>query len=408
MAMRWLLTRARWPFLAVLLAVTVFFASHAARVGVETNNESLNTRDAEQTALYERFRATFGSDEDVLLAVVHPRLLEVEGLRFLGDVSERIARLPGVRRVFHLANAQQIVRGDAGAEMAPVAPRWDAPDFASQLREAIDRNPELTGLFVSADRRTAGVLIEIEDRPGDTQYRAALIDALRQIVAEAEREPGVELHLTGIAVQKHDVTELIERDRRTLMPLAVVVLGVVLAAFFRRTLGVALPLAVTGITVAWTLGAYQLAGFEVNAITALLPPVLMVLSLGVSVHLIQGWLDCHRRWRRSHRAHRDRRAAAVPSVLVLFAHDGARLRLTRLQRGAGGAALRGLRGARRRDRLRGRDDTRPGRALLPDAPDDTRSRRRSTACCAPVSTGPRASRSTTRGACSRSSARSPR
>ena len=60
----------------------------------------------------------------------------------------------------------------------------------------LDRNPDLTGLFVSADRRTAGLLIEIEDRPGDLQYRAAIIDALRGIIAEP-RADGVSLHLTG-------------------------------------------------------------------------------------------------------------------------------------------------------------------------------------------------------------------
>jgi predicted RND superfamily exporter protein len=38
------------------------------------------------------------------------------------------------------------------------------------------------------------------------------------------------------------------------------------------------------------LAAYHLAGLSVNAITALLPPVIMVLSIAVSVHLIQGWL----------------------------------------------------------------------------------------------------------------------
>lgn len=290
--MTWLLTRGRIAFLALLLATTAWFALHASRVGVETNNESLNTRDSAQTDSYDRFRATFGSDEDLLLAVVHPQLLEAEGLRFLADLTARIERQSGVKQVFSLANAQQIIAGDGGAEMAPVAPPpFDAPDFALQLRTALDRNPDFNGLFISADRRTAGILVEIDDRPGDTQYRARVIDALRGIIAESSSTPGVELHLTGIAVQKHDVSTLIERDRRLLMPLAVVVLGLVLASFFRNLLGVALPLAVTGITVAWTLGAYQLAGFEVNAITALLPPVLMVLSLGVSVHLIQGWLE---------------------------------------------------------------------------------------------------------------------
>ena len=289
--MRWLLTRGRLPFLAALLAATAWFALHAARVGVESNNESLNTRDSTLAATYDRFRATFGNDEDLLLAVTHPKLLEADGVQFVADLSSRIERLDGVKQVFSLANAQQIVAGDGGAEMVPVAPApYDEPAFAARLRSALDRNPDFDGLFISADRRTAGVLIEIEDRPGDTQYRSALIDALREITAE-DAAPGVALHLTGIAVQKHDVSTLIERDRRLLMPLAVVVLGLVLASFFRNLLGVALPLAVTGITVAWTLGAYQLAGFEVNAITALLPPVLMVLSLGVSVHLIQGWLE---------------------------------------------------------------------------------------------------------------------
>jgi hypothetical protein len=290
--MTWLLTRGRIAFLALLLATTAWFGLHASRVGVETNNESLNTRDSAQTESYDRFRATFGSDEDLLLAVTHPKLLEAEGLRFLADLTARIERQGGVKQVFSLANAQQIIAGDGGAQMAPVAPApFDAPGFAPQLRTTLDRNPDFNGLFISADRRTAGILVEIDDRPGDTQYRAGLIDALRGIIAESGGVPGVELHLTGIAVQKHDVSTLIERDRRLLMPLAVVVLGLVLASFFRNLLGVVLPLAVTGITVAWTLGAYQLAGLQVNAITALLPPVLMVLSLGVSVHLIQGWLE---------------------------------------------------------------------------------------------------------------------
>ncbi len=290
--MTWLLTRGRVAFLATLLALTAWFLLHASRVGVETNNESLNTRDAAQTESYDRFRATFGSDEDLLLAVTHPKLLEAEGVRFLADLGARIARQDGVKQVFSLANAQQIIAGEGGAEMVPLAPPpFDAPGFAPRLRNALDHNPDFSGLFIAADRHTAGILIEIDDRPGDTQYRARLIDALRGIIAERSGVPGIELHLTGIAVQKHDVSTLIERDRRLLMPLAVVVLGLVLASFFRNLLGVVLPLSVTGITVAWTLGVYQLAGLEVNAITALLPPVLMVLSLGVSVHLIQGWLE---------------------------------------------------------------------------------------------------------------------
>jgi predicted RND superfamily exporter protein len=283
----WLLTRGRVPYLCALLAATAWLGSLAAHVGIETTNASLDSRDPAKLATYERFKAAFGNDEDLLLAVAHPRLLEPEGLGFVAELTERIARIDGVRGALSLANAEELVAGELGAEPRRVAaPPWDG----ARVRETLDRNPDLVGLFVSADRRTAGILIEIEDRPADLRYRGAIIAALRGMAVEAGRD-GVSLHLTGIAVQKHDVSAMIARDTRVLIPLAVLVLGATLAVFFRSALGVLLPLSVTGITVAWTLGAYRLAGLELNAITALLPPVLMVLSLAVSVHLIQGWLD---------------------------------------------------------------------------------------------------------------------
>jgi pimeloyl-ACP methyl ester carboxylesterase len=80
-----------------------------------------------------------------------------------------------------------------------------------------------------------------------------------------------------------------------LIPLAVVTMAAALAAFFRSLLGVVLPLAVSGVTVVWTLGAYRLAGFQVNAITALRRPIDIILSLaplaGPQHRWLRGLLD---------------------------------------------------------------------------------------------------------------------
>jgi hypothetical protein len=266
-----------------------------------------------------------------------------------------------VRSVYSLTNAQQIVAGDAGAEPAPLlVPPFDV----AGTRAALDRNPDLTGLFISPDRETAGILVEIEDRTDDHEYRGALIRSLRAIAAEVT-DDGVSMHLTGIAVQKNDVSEFIARDTRWLMPLAVVVLAVVLGVFFRHPLGVVLPLAVTGITVAATMAAYGRAGFQVNAITAPLPPVLMVLSLAVSVHVIQGWLEAAPGGQRH--AHPRRRAPSALSVFLLRGDHRDRRRLARHQSDARGAAVRRLRRVRHRVVVRRRDHPGAGRAHVPHA-----------------------------------------
>ena len=119
--------------------------------------------------------------------MAHPNLVSAEGLALLDSLTQRIARLDGVRRVYSLSNAQQVVAGEGGAELAPVVePPLEDPALPGRVQQALARSPELTGLFVSQDRRTAGLLIEIEDRNGDLNYRGALIDALRAIMAEPQ------------------------------------------------------------------------------------------------------------------------------------------------------------------------------------------------------------------------------
>src|SRR5205085_9641354 len=59
--------------------------------------------------------------------------------------------------------------------------------------------------------------------------------------------------------------------------------------FFRRPAGVVVPLGVAGLTVVWTTGLYAWSGHDLNAITALMPPVLLVIALAASVHVYEGW-----------------------------------------------------------------------------------------------------------------------
>ncbi len=288
-----LIARLRIPCLAIALALTAWLAVHASRVGVEHDNESLRSTDARELRTYDEFKAAFGSDEDILVAIGHPRLLEADGLVLLADLTRQIAALDGVHRAWSLVDAEEIVEGETGAEpRALLSPPLDAADIHQRATAALDRNPDFTGWLVSPDRSAAGIVIEIEDRPADTEYRSRLVEAVRALAPSVAARGG-ELHLTGVPVQKIDVSGYVDRDQRVLLPAAVVVLGIVLALFFRHLSGIAVPLAAAGLTVVWTIGAYQLSGHAINAITALLPPVLLVVALATTVHVYDAWLAGH-------------------------------------------------------------------------------------------------------------------
>lgn len=285
-----LLLRFRWPYLAVLLVITAWLGSHAARVDVERDNESLNTLDPRENQAYAAVLRDFGSDDDLIVAVADAALLTAEGLQRIARLTDAIAAIDGVEHVFSLTNAVQLVAGPDGAVDAPLLPRpWTNAGIADEARRALDRNPDFTGLLISADRKTAGVVVQLEHREHDVLYREQVIRGIRGLM-DGERRDGVELHLSGVAVQKYDVGELVRRDQAVLVPIAIGILAVMLALSMRSLVGVVLPLAVMGVSVVWTLGLYGLCGLRVNAITALLPPILMVLTLTASAHLLHAWL----------------------------------------------------------------------------------------------------------------------
>jgi predicted RND superfamily exporter protein len=287
--MRWVLTRARIVPLLVVGLATGVLALHAARLGIEHDNASLTAEDAGQAAVDAAFRSTFAGGDELLLTLTRPDLLEPPGLQQIDGITRAVAGLDGVSRVWSLTVAQELAHGEAGAEPRPgVEPPWDAPDVGPRARAALDRNPDMTGWVVSADRRTAGFVVDLENRPADTEYRTRLIAGLRGLMG-AEARDGAALHLTGVPVQKHDVSACVERDQHVLLPLAVLALAAALAAFFRRPAGVLLPLGVAGVTVVWTTGLYEWTGHETNAITALLPPVLLTVALVVGVHVYEAW-----------------------------------------------------------------------------------------------------------------------
>jgi len=295
--LHWLLGRGRYPVLACLFLLTAALAFFAIDVPVEQDTRSMSASQPIQLADHERFLDLFGNDEELLLSVTHPQLLTPAGLALLTDVTRRITNMNGIRRVLSLSNARQLVSGRYGAEDQPLLPHLDAANFVSATQTALDANPEYEGLLISADHKTAGLVITLHDQRDHPTQRRRLIAEVRELMATLSKH--AEFHLTGVGVQQNDVADYIQRDQKVILPLVAVVLMVMLALIFRSFSGVLLPLLATGISLVWTMGLYTLFGFELNTITSLLSPVVMVLAVSNSIHLYNGWLhiddaDSHR------------------------------------------------------------------------------------------------------------------
>lgn len=281
-----LVGRWRWPSLLIILIVTLVMLFFALRVRIESGNASMVSANRELQVNYELFRKTFGNDETLLLAITRPDLLRPEGLKAVDMMTQEISRLKGVTRVLSLTNAVHLVSTDFGSEAVPVVAKPFTEKDLPKTELALERNPELSQLLLSKDRRTGILLIDLA---GDAVQQGECISAIEALLAS--RFGDQDVHLTGIPLLKLTVSRFIQRDQQVIIPFSVLTLGVLLLLMFRRLSGLLLPLAAMAISLCWTLGLYSLSGYPLNTITALLPPVLMVISIATTVHLYSGWLQ---------------------------------------------------------------------------------------------------------------------
>jgi predicted RND superfamily exporter protein len=224
--------------------IAVVSAYYASGLTIEQDNESMQSTAARQDPAYVAFKQAFHSELELMLTITCADVLTE-----LPHAIEWIDGLDGVQSVY----------------FPPAA------DAASG--------------FLSADGQTAGLLITLSP----AQSREARLQALTRLRTEAPEEIDGTVHIVGLPLLKERVASYIAHDQSVIIPLSVIVMMSMLVLLFRRVAGVVLPMLVVGLSLVTTLGLYAACGLELNSITSLLPPVVIVLSVSVAVHLFDAW-----------------------------------------------------------------------------------------------------------------------
>ena len=200
-------------------------------------------------------------------------------------------RLNPLKAVASLAATDNILTVD-GTLSVTKALRDKKTDPAA-VRAQVMGNEMMRGL-VSADEKVTQVVVEVALKQDDADGQLRAYEAFERLVADYRRDhPDFrdEVHIAGAAVAIAEAKRLTDHDLNLLFPLVVAVIGAVLAVYFRRPLGFALPLLnVVGCTV-WTLGAMSLLHVPLDTVTSMLPVFLITICGADAIHLMNEYYE---------------------------------------------------------------------------------------------------------------------
>ncbi len=286
-----------WLVLAAALGLTVLAANQLVdfRTGdtllhIDASADRLLPEGDASREFYDHIRRMFGSDETLLVGLYGDDVFTTASLQRIDRLTRRLEKVEGVHHVLSLTNAVNVRGVDDDLEIAPFVDGIpETADALAALRSELAGNPIYNGSLVSMEGRATALLVYFVDMTS-REYMAAGIDATIVAIAEQERGEG-EAWITGGPHIRAETARVLLGEALTI-PLGMLgVLGLVLAVAFRTIRGVLVPLVSIAMAVTWTLGITAALGYELNAVTSLVPALLTTLGLSYSVHVVSEYQE---------------------------------------------------------------------------------------------------------------------
>ena len=209
----------------------------------------------------------------------------VEDLQFLISLARRLQVSAGVTRVETPVTAQIPQLHNDDIELASLDQRLSAyPEKAQHWVDLIFAEPLLRGRLIGNRGELAfSIRIAANSAPELDQ----LANDIRELVVNAMAErPDLRVTVTGAPLVTSAIGAQIFDDLKVVMLLAALLCAVLLVASFGHPLAAILPLLTIAAAMLWTLASMALLDLPINLVTAIVPPLVMTLTLAYAMHAL--------------------------------------------------------------------------------------------------------------------------
>lgn len=279
----------KWLVLILILAVTFFMVTQMKHLVFDNSKEIWFVKGDKAITLLDKFHHHFGNDEFVFILLEPEELFKRETLSLAFELAEELeGRVPYLRDITWLGNVEHMetegstIRINDFIEILP-----DSPEQMGLLREKAMADTDYTYNFISEDALAAGMVLNMENYPGDKMGEAEseIATAVKEVVANA-RYASLNLKSLGGPLLNHEYSTLASKETGLFLCVGLLFQVLILYWAARRFRGVFVPVAVVCLSVIWTMGTIGLIGFKINMLIGMIPTLLICVGIGDSIHFI--------------------------------------------------------------------------------------------------------------------------
>ena len=287
-----LILRNRILFLAAIVATTFFLSTQWGNIRFSFTEANLLPDNHPFNTYYERFLDRFGEEGNmVVIAVQDNQFFTPEKLATWKALGDSLAASPSIEYVVGISELTQLKRNTKKRvfESAPIP--YQKPktnEEATALKQWLFQQQPLYNELLF-NKETAVVQTGVYLRPEvvNSGERQAFVDnVLVPKIAAFESDTGLNVRVSGMPYIRTINAKMILDEIGLFVVAATLVTTLIFFFFFRSYRATFISMSIVVIGVMWAFGIIGLLGYEITVLTALIPPIIIVIGVPNCIFLI--------------------------------------------------------------------------------------------------------------------------
>jgi uncharacterized protein len=291
--------RTRFILLALLLAVTAFFGWQAKNVKLSYEFSNAIPTDNPKYKVYKEFRKKFGEDGNLLVAGIQTdKLFTPAVFNAYIQLHRQLKSINGVEEVLSIPSTANLKVDELSTRLQ--SERVFPDSIASQqeldsCRRIFESLLFYKYILYNPDTRAYLAGVRINGDSLNSKSRESVVGQVVKAIDVFENKSGITVHRSGLPLIRSVLATRIQNEMKFFLLGSVLLAAVILFLFFRSFHAMMLSLTVVAVGVVWSLGTIHLMGYKITLLTALIPPLIVVIGVPNCIYFLNkyhsAWLE---------------------------------------------------------------------------------------------------------------------
>lgn len=272
----------------LLLALTIAMSYFASKVQLSYEFSRAVPTDNPKYLAYQEFRKQFGEDGNLMVIGVQDKEFFTDAhFNRYKELVHAIEKVPGVLNVLSVPTSIQLIKHTANGELTTATiPADSVAGTAADARDQFTNLPFYQGFLWNPQSEAYLMAVRIDKEILNSKNRAGVVKKITDLGDAYGKQANLQVHYSGLPFIRTMMATQVQNEMQLFLIISFVLTAIILALFFRSFMAVLASMLVVAVGVIWSLGTLTLLGYQITLLTALIPPLIVVIGIPNCVYLL--------------------------------------------------------------------------------------------------------------------------